>query len=310
MQWIARWILRAHIREAGKQKPGAAAGSTLSAAFGLLLLSTGAAWARDCAWKLTEINPGGAKQDIFIDRQPLGALPAAIEPFQQVTVRGGETSVRLQRTGGGDTAIQLSGLGQPGGTVFVVPPCPPAEISLQGAWVAFWSVINPHDQQPLRSGATPVYRGFGRQPVIEGPLRDLDDLRLAAGTVVGVSGLSFIWAGGRPPYNVSVEDEVSRNPLAHAELKRPMLWLPEWTTPDQPFELIIRDAEGKELRHHWRPLPAAPVADADLGETIFLFETAPEYRLEVLRRLSGRAAASNVLAARALQAIQLSAPHE
>jgi hypothetical protein len=171
--------------------------------------------------------------------------------------------------------------------------------------------LNPQNRDLRSAGATPVYRGQEKgSQAVGGVLRELTNLAPATGTVVGTPGLASAWAGGNAPYHVALEDEASGAQLGTTDVARPNLWMPEWHTPGQPFVIIVRDAKGAELSRHLRPLPPAPVAEAELGDAILLFETVPAYRLEALRRLVARANEGDGLAARAVALLQYSGASE
>ena len=83
------------------------------------------------------------------------------------------------------------------------------------------------------------------------------------------------------------------------------MWLPGWQAPTKPFTVIVQDFLQVSLHRHLRPLPQAPVPDATLADAIQLFETAPEYRMEALRRFVIRAEAGDDLAERAVALVRV-----
>jgi hypothetical protein len=285
---------------------------TVLVLLGLLCLSSVTARAEDCRYELW-VDPGGDLEDVEIQpgSHSVKSDGAPVEPFVRIIVKHARTSVHLvQLAGTGRPPMELKGADPPQTAALIVPPCPPKP-ALAGAWHAFWAALNP--KEPLRSsGAALVYRGLGKdsEAGVGGPLRELTNLAPATGTVLGSSGLAFSWAGGTPPYSIAIEDDINGAPLGRVQVSKPWLWLPEWRTPDLPFVIIVRDAEGVELWRHLRPLSAAAIAGSEIGAAISLFETDPIYRLEALRRLVARAEGGDVLAGRAVALLQLSGAKE
>ena len=136
-------------------------------------------------------------------------------------------------------------------------------------------------------------------------MRKLTTLAPAQGTVVGAKGLALAWVGGSPPYRIAVEDEASGTPLARSRIDVAELWLPDWRTPPAPFVVIVTDSQGVALWRHLRPLPPPSIGGDEVGDAVALFETAPEYRLEALRRLFIRSEAGDALAGRAIALIRI-----
>jgi hypothetical protein len=284
---------------------------TVPVLLGLLCLSSVTARAEDCRYELW-VDTGGDREDVEIQPGSHSVKDdgTPVEPFVRIIVKHARTSVHLVQAGTELPRMELKGADPPQTAALIVPPCPP-EPALAGAWHAFWAALNP--KEPLRSsGATLVYRGLGKdsEAGVGGPLRELTNLAPATGTVLGSSGLAFSWAGGTPPYSIAIEDDINGGPLGRVQVSKPWLWLPQWRTPDLPFVIIVRDAEGVELWRHLRPLPAAAIADGEIGDAISLFETDPVYRLEALRRLATRAEGGDVLAGRAVALLQLSGAKE
>jgi CHASE2 domain-containing sensor protein len=263
--------------------------------------------AADCSYKVTVTPPlskdwtvewGDATQP---DRKEPPDPGVRLHPFDRIVVERGtsvavqladEPSARPMTIEGGDTD---------GEAALILPPCGP-----RGAWDRFWAAMNPRES--TRSfGATLIWRGLEKGEVARqgGPLRELTTLVPAQGTVAGAKGLAFAWVGGSPPYRIAVEDEASGTPLASSRVNVAELWLPDWRTPPAPFVVIVTDEQGVSLWRHLRPLPPPSIGGDEIGDAVAMFETAPEYRLEALRRLFLRSKAGDALASRAIGVIRI-----
>jgi hypothetical protein len=274
----------------------------------LLCVSSATARAEDCFGELVTVT--GELKDVRVQpgERLVTRLPVHLKPFDRVIVTNARTSVLVEQVVGTERRkMHLNGADFPEKAGVILPPCSPRP-GLVGAWDAFWDALNADAGTQLRSsGATLVYRSAnGSQTRAGGPLRELTNLAPATGVVVNSLGLALAWAGGSPPYSVAIEDEASGKSLGRGEAVDQNLWLAEWRTPAEPFVVIVRDAEGAELWRHLRPLQPPPVGDIDLGEAILLFESAPTYRLEALRRLVARATGGDILAGRAVELLKLS----
>lgn len=150
-----------------------------------------------------------------------------------------------------------------------------------------------------------LYRDFGKSAA-SGPLREAEALAPAAGVVAGTKGLAVAWEGGRPPFVVSLENAGDGHILQRARTVHRYLWLPGWQPPASDFVLVVQDSSGATFRRTLRILPPAPVPDEGIAQAIQLYEAAPDYRLEALRRLAARAEAGDEVADQAIGLIRVS----
>jgi CHASE2 domain-containing sensor protein len=263
--------------------------------------------AADCSYKVTVTPPlskdwtvewGDATQHNRKEPPDPGVL---LQPFDRIVVKRG-TSVAVQLADEPSARpMTIEGSDTDEGAALILPPCGP-----RGAWDSFWAVMNPRES--TRSfGATLVWRGMEKGEVARqgGPLRELTTLVPAQGTIAGAKGLAFAWVGGSPPYRIAIEDEASGTPLARTHVTIAELWLPDWRTPPAPFVVIVTDEQGVALWRHLQPLPPPSTGGDEIGDAVALFETAPEYRLEALRRLFIRAKGGDALATRAIALIRI-----
>jgi CHASE2 domain len=270
---------------------------------GLISSSISPSRADECSYRL---KIQGQMADVNSE-PPLCKVTGRCSPFDRIVVKGVGTSVTVEpEQGATEEAIHLVGSNVSSDTVLVLPPCPPPRSAFTRAWRSFWASLNPRDLT-TSSGATLLYRGADSvaEIVQGGPLRELTNISPAIGTVVGSEGLAVVWAGGRPPYQVVFQDDGSGSLLGRANTSRQYLWLPGWRAPAKPFTMLVRDDAGAAVQHDLRPMPPAPVADETLADAIQLFETAPDYRMEALRRLVARAEAGDDLAERAVALIRV-----
>ena len=224
-------------------------------------------------------------------------------PFERVPVKANASvSVTPAKGSRGD---EMEYAPEQGDGVLVLPPCAP-DVGPGGAWLSFWAAWNPRETTTA-TGATLLYKGVddAEQAAQHGPLRELAGLGPAAGVVAGTEGLALAWAGGSPPFSVTFEDAGDGSLLGRAHTERRYLWLPGWQPPASPFVVTIQDSLGAVLRHRLRLLPPASVAGGGVAEAIQLYETAPEYRMEALRRLAARSEAGDDLAERAVELIRV-----
>ena len=228
-----------------------------------------------------------------------------LHPFDRIMVTNG-TSVTVQLADEPDAPAMIVGAANDQHrAALILPPCAPHG-GFGGAWESFWALLNPRESSQSM-GATLVWRGVvkGEAARQGGPLRELTTLAPAQGTVVGAKGLALAWVGGSPPYRIALEDEASGTPLARSRVDVAELWLPDWRVPTAPFVVIVTDSQGVALWRHLRPLPPPSIGGNEAGDAVALFETAPEYRLEALRRLFIRSQSGDALAGRAIALIRI-----
>jgi hypothetical protein len=267
--------------------------------------------AADCSYKVTVTPPLSKNWTVASgdsDQDDLKWPPepgARLHPFDRIVVKSG-ASVTVQLADEPSAPpMTIEGSDTDGGAALILPPCAPHG-GLGGAWDSFWALLNTRESTQSR-GATLIWRGVEKGEAARrgGPLRELTTLVSAQGTVVGAKGLALAWAGGSPPYRIAVEDEVSGTPLASSRVSVAELWLPDWRTPPAPFVVIVTDGQGVALWRHVRPLPPPSTGGDEIGDAVALFETAPEYRLETLRRLFTRSRGGDTLATRAIALIRI-----
>jgi hypothetical protein len=167
-------------------------------------------------------------------------------------------------------------------------------------------MLNPREPRSS-TGGTFLYRGFGdaEAAVHSGPLRPALHLGPSSGMVAGSLGLAFAWAGGRPPFTISVQEARDGHVLGQAHTERQNLWLPGWEAPAEDFAITVQDGVGEVLRSPQRVLVPSPVADQSVTDAIELYQTSPAYRLEALRRLAVRAEDGDELADHAVRLIEV-----
>jgi hypothetical protein len=269
-------------------------------------LAPASAKAQDCIEQIGTVTGSLAAVHINSNSSSVQRLPVTLKPFDRVIVDQTGTTVVLEQLTQNQRIelAPLKGAEPPLVVSLVVPPCPPVPPGWVGVWNAFWSPLTVTAPQPQRSGSTPMYRAFGHvTPPKDGPLRVLQELAPATGVVPGATGLALAWVGGTPPYSVSVSDAAGK-PLLAVKVPAASLWLPDWRAPDQAFTVLVQDAKGLSFTRQLMPLAPAAIADGELGDAIVLFQTAPAYRLEALRRLEVRASAGDALAQKAVESIQ------
>ena len=266
--------------------------------------------AADCSYKVTVTPPLSKNWSVETgdsdahDRKEPPDPGMRLHPFDQIFVKPGtsvvarlvdEPSARPMIVKANDTEESAS---------LILPPCAP-HAGLEGAWDSFWAGMNPREST-LSFGATLIWRGLEKGEAARqgGPLRELTTLVPAQGTVVGAKGLALAWAGGSPPYRIAIEDEASGAPLARSRVAVAELWLPDWRTPPAAFVVIVTDEQGVALWRHLRPLPPPPFGGDEVGDAVAMFQTAPQYRLEALRRLFLRSKEGDALANRAIAVIR------
>jgi hypothetical protein len=267
--------------------------------------------AAECSYKVTVTPPlsenwaiesGDFDQD---DRKEPPEPGVRLHPFERIRVKkGASVTVQLADDPSAFT-MTVEGKDTDGGAALILPPCAPHG-GIRGAWESFWALLNPRESTQS-IGATLIWRGVEKGEAARqgGPLRELTTLAPAQGTVVGAKGLALAWAGGSPPYRVAVEDDASGTPLARRRVDDAELWLPDWRAPTAPFVVIITDSQDITLWSHLRPLPPPSIGGDEVGDAVALFEAAPHYRLEALRRLFIRAKAGDALAGRAIALIRI-----
>ncbi len=271
----------------------------LSAAIVLFCAAPLAARAEECAYYITT-DSSEKVESVPPDAHARGE---PWRPFERVRVKANGRIKVEPAEGSRGSPIEFAP--QQGDGVLVLPPCPP-EGGLAGAWTSFWEALNPREPTTA-SGATLLYKGAEDAELAaqRGPLRELPGLRPATGVVPGMTGLALAWAGGHPPFTVTFVDATEGKLLWHAHTERWYLWLPQWQAPKNPFFVTVEDRDRASIKHDYRLLPPTPVDDGGVAEAIKLFETAPEYRMEALRRLAARSEAGEELAENAVRLIRV-----
>jgi len=272
----------------------------VSLAIVLICAAPLAARAEECTYYITS-GPNDK-----VESEPPHAHPEGEprwRPWERVHVKA-NTSIRVRPAEGSPDEYTDFPAHQVDISV-VLPPCPRKGGSW-ASWFNFWAAWPPRETKTA-SGATVLYKGVddGEQAAQHGPLRELAGLGPASGVVAGTEGLALAWAGGSPPFSVTFEDAGDGSLLGRAHTERRYLWLPGWQPPASPFVVTIQDSLGAVLRHRLRLLPPASVAGGGVAEAIQLYETAPEYRMEALRRLAARSEAGDDLAERAVELIRV-----
>jgi hypothetical protein len=189
-------------------------------------------------------------------------------------------------------------------------PCPPNRESWTGWWEAFWGAANLHAATPPRPGTTPA-RSIGdlRYPYLSGKLRDLSTLAPAYRVVSGARGFAFAWAGGSPPFRVTLRDGTTGATLVSGTFKSSDAWWPTLDVPVGPTVVVVRDSESVELRHSIAAVPATAIPADSTAQALHLFQQFPADRLEALRRLHAESPA-DPLAQRALEAVRVAGGRE
>ena len=263
---------------------------------------------------------------VEVERQGLrhSAGPGYIlEPFDTLRIRDDGSLAVIELYG--HPGPQLRGPN----TIYLIPPPPPPALPVNGwdAFASFWQILTaPETKGQVGVAASHVWRGLAGmdlptiltqkvpaiEPPIVGPLRPIE----ALGTTDSVlllerRGLALAWAGGNPPFEITVEREDTAEQVARETTPTGFLWLPDWQMPNSPLLIRVRDAGGHMLKGRVLParrlLPEArQLADPTVA-SILLFQSAGEqWRLEGLRGLVARAATDR-LAAQAVFVIR-SAP--
>ena len=256
-----------------------------------------AARAAECSYDILTFAPDVTAESI----PPRAHRPGdPWHPFERVRVQAG-TKMRIQPTQG-SRGEPVDFEPAPRERVAILVPCPP-NTSAGGAWTSFWAALNPRPTTTA-TGATTIYRGGtdAAQAAQTGPLRPLKSLAPAAGVAASTTGLALAWAGGTPPFSVTLDDQATPT-----RSDQRTIWLPEWHPPASTVIATIKDAAGATLRRRIRILPPPPTPDNDVAAAVDLYVTTPEYRLEALRRLTARAQAGDNLATHARDLILVDA---
>lgn len=232
-------------------------------------------------------------------------LPMELEQDDVIIVRGPDTATVEQDFWGEKKETKIQGP-----DAMLLLPCPPNRETWTGWWEAFWGAANLHIGTPRREGTT-LARGVANleHPYLSGKLRELSNLAPAAGVVGGAQGFAFAWAGGSPPYRVTMRDGATGVPLQSGTFNSPEAWWPAWQVPTGPMVVVVRDGDGVELRRSLTERPAPGIPDVDTINALHLFERSPADRLEALRRIRVRSA-EDPLARRALEAVRLAGGRE
>ena len=236
---------------------------------------------------------------------PVGRAPIALRERDRVALRDAATRIRLDLPWR-SAPLVLQG----SGATFIIPPAP--ELGMPPAWGAsyerFWQVAAVPPPSP-RTRGVPLPGGG----VAAGALRPLDGLPLdGARVLVGRGGIALAWAGGLPPFEVTVASGADGRVLAREVVQARQVRFADIVVPTTPVTVTLRDAEGSSVAARLQPearlpagFPAAAAAAAPVAHAIALYEEAgPEWRLEALRRLLVRAPGDH-LAATAAQRILL-----
>src|ERR1019366_1942372 len=253
---------------------------------------------------------------VEVERQGLrhSAGPGYIlEPFDTLRIRDDGSLAVIELYG--HPGPQLRGPN----TIYLIPPPPPPALPVNGwdAFASFWQILTaPETKGQVGVAASHVWRGLAGmdlptiltqkvpaiEPPIVGPLRPIE----ALGTTDSVlllerRGLALAWAGGNPPFEITVEREDTAEQVARETTPTGFLWLPDWQMPNSPLLIRVRDARGHMLKGRVLParrlLPEArQLADPTVA-SILLFQSAGEqWRLEGLRGLVARAATDRLAA--------------
>jgi hypothetical protein len=254
----------------------------------LLCCSSKYAFAGECAYTLSYM--GHLPDTVF-------SHAARWLPFERLEILVPSVTVTMVPAPGSD-GDKLS-FTSPGS--WVLPPCPPRP-GFAAAWRSFWQALNARESTPT-TGATMLLRG-AIDPTSVGPLRPLSTLTQAAGPMIGRPGLALLWAGGRPPFAVELQDEATETRMGRATTDRRLLWLPVLQVSERVIKVNVRDGDGQELRTTLRPVPTLPAMPSGVDGAIELFQGRPAYRMEALRELCELSDTGDALADRAIELIR------
>jgi hypothetical protein len=196
---------------------------------------------------------------------------------------------------------------------FRIPPLPQEPMNTSGLDHSFQSfyrlIFIPSPRLPPQFGATTRLRGPDDSESLRwATLLPVDAAELPSGP----GGLALCWAGGRSPFTITVEGERTGQGFGSWTSDDSFVWVPGFTMPDEPVEVMIRDSNGTFVSADVSPAtsPSPPVAsaaeaaEAPATAAMALFaEANPKWRLEALRRLAALAP-TNPQAASALAEIK------
>lgn len=152
-------------------------------------------------------------------------------------------------------------------------------------------------RQPAAKAARQAAGGIPSPGRAGGALRPIEALPLdGAKLLAGEVGIALAWAGGQPPFEVTVatgKGEV----LARKTVRTREVRFPDLVVPAVPLVVTLHGAGGQEMAARLNPerrlpagFPAAAAVAAPVAHAIALYEEGgPEWRLEALRRLLARA---------------------